>query len=45
MLFRSLNQAPEFVSLVFCVSGIVPAALMAILLNVLLPKEEAKVEA
>ncbi len=40
-----LNQAPEFVSLVFGGSGIVPAALMAILLNVLLPKEEAKVEA
>ena len=32
-----LNQAPEFVSLVFGGSGIVPAALMAILLNVLLP--------
>ena len=40
-----LNQAPEFVSLVFGGSGIVPAALMAILLNVLLPKEEAKVDA
>ena len=35
-----LSHAPQFVSLVFGGSGIVPAALMAILLNILLPKEE-----
>lgn len=35
-----LSHASQFVSLVFGGSGIVPAALMAILLNILLPKEE-----
>jgi NCS2 family nucleobase:cation symporter-2 len=37
-----LAQAPEAVQLVFGGSGIVPAAVMAILLNILLPKEQAK---
>ena len=35
-----LSKAPQMVSLIFGGSGIVPAALVAILLNVLLPKEE-----
>ena len=38
-----LVHTPEFVSLIFGGSGIVPAALMAIVLNIILPKEkEAK---
>ena len=36
-----LSQAPQMISLIFGGSGIVPAALVAILLNILLPKEEA----
>ena len=36
-----LAKAPQMVSLIFGGSGIVPAALVAILLNVLLPKEKA----
>ncbi len=35
-----LAKAPQMVSLVFGGSGIVPAALVAILLNILLPKEK-----
>lgn len=35
-----LANAPQFISLVFGGSGIVPAALMAILLNILLPQDE-----
>lgn len=35
-----LAQAPEVVQLIFGGSGIVPAALVAILLNILLPKEK-----
>lgn len=35
-----LANAPEMIRLVFGGSGIVPAALMAILLNILLPKEK-----
>ena len=35
-----LAHAPEFISLIFGGSGIVPAALMAILLNIILPKEK-----
>lgn len=37
-----LAGLPEFVKLIFGGSGIVPAAFVAIILNVLLPKEEAK---
>jgi NCS2 family nucleobase:cation symporter-2 len=37
-----LSQAPEVISLVFGGSGIVPAAVMAIVLNILLPKEQEK---
>ena len=37
-----LAHAPQFVTLIFGGSGIVPAALVAILLNVLLPKEKAE---
>ena len=37
-----LVHAPQFVTLIFGGSGIVPAALVAILLNVLLPKEKAE---
>jgi NCS2 family nucleobase:cation symporter-2 len=37
-----LAQAPQWVQLVFGGSGIVPAAVMAILLNVLLPKEKSE---
>lgn len=36
-----LSGLPEFVRLIFGGSGIVPAAFVAILLNILLPKEEA----
>ena len=36
-----LSKMPEAIQLVFGGSGIVPAAFMAIILNVLLPKEEA----
>ena len=35
-----LSQAPEFIKLIFGGSGIVPAAMVAILLNVLLPKDK-----
>ena len=35
-----LAHAPQFISLIFGGSGIVPAALMAILLNIILPKEK-----
>ena len=35
-----LAQAPQFIQLIFGGSGIVPAAMMAILLNILLPKEK-----
>lgn len=37
-----LSGLPEFVKLIFGGSGIVPAAFVAIILNILLPKEEAK---
>lgn len=37
-----LAQTPQFVQLIFGGSGIVPAAMVAILLNILLPKEKAK---
>ena len=40
-----LAQAPQIVQLIFGGSGIVPAALMAILLNILLPKDKEKEEA
>lgn len=39
-----LNQAPQAVQLIFGGSGIVPAALVAILLNIVLPKETQKEE-
>ena len=35
-----LAHAPQLVQLVFGGSGIVPAAMVAILLNIILPKEE-----
>ena len=35
-----LSQAPEALRLIFGGSGIVPAAVVAIALNVLLPKEK-----
>ena len=35
-----LNQAPQAIQLIFGGSGIVPAALVAIVLNILLPKEK-----
>ena len=35
-----LAHTPQFISLIFGGSGIVPAALMAILLNIILPKEK-----
>ena len=35
-----LAQAPQFVQLIFGGSGIVPAALVAILLNIVLPRED-----
>ena len=37
-----LNFAPQAVQLIFGGSGIVPAAMVAILLNILLPKEKAE---
>jgi NCS2 family nucleobase:cation symporter-2 len=37
-----LGQAPQAIQLVFGGSGIVPAAMMAILLNILLPKDRAE---
>jgi NCS2 family nucleobase:cation symporter-2 len=37
-----LAQAPQTIQLVFGGSGIVPAAMMAILLNILLPRERAE---
>ena len=45
MLFRSANsgilaQAPQALQLICGESGIVPAAFVAILLNVLLPKND-----
>ena len=40
-----LNFAPEAVKLIFGGSGIVPAAMVAILLNILLPKEKAEEKA
>ena len=36
----SLNQLPQFVSLIFSGSGIVPAAIFAIVLNLIIPKEK-----
>lgn len=36
-----LAGLPDFVALIFGGSGIVPAAFVAIILNILLPKEEA----
>ncbi|MCQ2407112.1 MAG: purine permease [Oscillospiraceae bacterium] len=39
-----LSNAPQMLSLIFGGSGIVPAALVAILLNVLLPKDKQPVE-
>lgn len=39
-----LAHTPQFVQLMFGESGIVPAALVAILLNIILPKEEEKAE-
>ena len=35
-----LAQLPESINLIFCGSGIVPAALFAIILNIILPKDE-----
>jgi xanthine/uracil permease len=35
-----LNQLPQAVSLVFGGSGIVPAAIVAIILNIALPKDK-----
>ncbi len=37
-----LNQLPEFVSTIFGGSGIVPAAIIAILLNIILPEEKTE---
>jgi len=34
-----LAHAPQFIQLIFGGSGIVPAAMVAILLNILLPKD------
>ena len=39
-----LSHAPQAVQLIFGGSGIVPAAMVAILLNILLPKEKAEVK-
>ena len=39
-----LAQAPQIVQLIFGGSGIVPAAIMAILLNILLPKDKKESE-
>ncbi len=36
----ALEKLPEFVSLIFGGSGIVPAAVVAIILNIILPKDE-----
>lgn len=36
-----LSGAPQFIQLIFGGSGIVPAAIVAIILNILLPKEES----
>ena len=38
-----LAQAPQVIQLVFGGSGIVPAAMAAILLNILLPKDEEEI--
>ena len=35
-----LANAPQFIQLIFGGSGIVPAAMVAILLNIVLPKED-----
>ena len=35
-----LAQAPQAIQLIFGGSGIVPAAMVAILLNILIPKEK-----
>ena len=40
-----LNFAPQAVKLIFGGSGIVPAAMVAILLNILLPKEKTEIKA
>ena len=37
---RTLAQLPESINLIFGGSGIVPAALFAIILNIILPKDE-----
>ena len=37
-----LAHTPQFIQLIFGGSGIVPAAMVAILLNILLPKETTK---
>lgn len=37
---NSLSQLPQYVSLIFSGSGIVPAATLAIILNVVMPKEK-----
>ena len=36
-------HAPQFISLIFGGSGIVPAAFVAILLNIILPKDKEEV--
>jgi NCS2 family nucleobase:cation symporter-2 len=38
-----LAHAPQAVSLIFGGSGIVPAAFVAVLLNIILPKDKAEV--
>ena len=38
----ALQGLPEFLQLIFGGSGIVPAAIMAIILNVVLPKEKTE---
>lgn len=40
-----LSKLPEAIRLIFGGSGIVPAALVAIILNILLPREEEDKEA
>ena len=35
-----LAQAPQFIQLIFGGSGIVPAAMVAIILNIVLPKDK-----
>ena len=42
MVSESLSQFPEWVTTVFATSPVVIAAIVAILLNVILPKEEGK---